>query len=39
MDHKDQRENRGVPVTKKVRTGQKPNDSKIPLDPEKGRNK
>ena len=35
-DHKDQRENRGVPVTKSIRTGQKPDDSKNPLDPEKG---
>ncbi len=35
-DHKDQRENRGVPVTKRVRTGQKPDDLKNPLDPEKG---
>ena len=35
-DHKDQRENRGVPVTKRVRTGQKPDNSKNPLDPEKG---
>ncbi len=35
-DHRDQKENKGVSGTKRVRTGQKPDDLKNLLDPDKG---